>query len=134
MPRAIHLRYLSVMVSTKPTRTTSRVLSAALAVVSLLTGAGRAEASASKLAPLGTERGSTLVPDDGPAARVAQLPNRRSLTLAEAILLAQSQHPGRVVRAQTIEQGDGAVHEIRIVGNDGQLHTVRVNARTGAVQ
>ncbi len=63
----------------------------------------------------------------------AQLPQRRQLTLAEAIQLAQSRYPGRVVRAQTIEQGNGAVHEIRIIGNDGRVHTVMVDARTGAV-
>ena len=63
----------------------------------------------------------------------AQLPQRRQLTLAEAIQLAQSRYPGRVVRAQTIEQGNGAVHEIRIIGNDGRVHTVTVDARTGAV-
>ena len=63
----------------------------------------------------------------------AQLPQRRQLTLAEAIQLAQSRYPGRVVRAQTIQQGNGAVHEIRIIGNDGRVHTVTVDARTGAV-
>jgi hypothetical protein len=26
------------------------------------------------------------------------------------------------------------VHEIRIIGNDGAVHTVRVDARTGAIQ
>src|SRR4051812_39593344 len=33
----------------------------------------------------------------------AQLPQRRQLTLGEAIQLAQSRYPGRVVRAQTIQ-------------------------------
>ena len=69
-----------------------------------------------------------------PPGFVAQLPQRRSLSLAEAIQIAQNRHPGRVVRAQTIENGNGAVHEVRIVGNDGRVHTVRVDARTGAVQ
>ncbi len=68
-----------------------------------------------------------------PAPFQAQLPQRRQLTLAEAIQLAQSRYPGRVVRAQTIQQGNGAVHEIRIIGNDGRVHTVMVDARTGAV-
>ena len=73
--------------------------------------------------------GETLAP-----AVVAQLPNRRSLTLAEAVMIAQNRYPGRVLRAQTIQQGNGAVHEVRIIGNDGTVHTVRVDARTGAVQ
>jgi uncharacterized membrane protein YkoI len=64
---------------------------------------------------------------------VAQLPNRRAITLAEAMVIAQTRHPGRVTRAQTIQQGNGAVHEIRIIGNDGRVHTVRVDASTGDV-
>lgn len=27
----------------------------------------------------------------------------------------------------------GAIHEIRIIGNDGRVHTVRVDASTGEV-
>jgi hypothetical protein len=69
-----------------------------------------------------------------PRAFVAQLPNQRGLTLAEAVVIAQRRHPGRVVRSQTIQQGNGAVHEVRIIGNDGVVHDVRVDARTGAVQ
>jgi uncharacterized membrane protein YkoI len=72
--------------------------------------------------------------DDFVSAVAAQLPNRRELTLPEAITIAQGRYPGRVVRAQTIQQGNGAVHEIRIIGNDGIVHVVRVDARTGAVQ
>jgi hypothetical protein len=73
-------------------------------------------------------------PGEAPRAFMAQLPQRRSLSLAEAISIAQSRYPGRVVRAQTIEQGNGAVHEVRIIGTDGRVHTIRVDARTGAVQ
>lgn len=69
-----------------------------------------------------------------PPAFITQLPNARGLTLGEAVVIAQRRHPGRVVRSQTIQQGNGAVHEIRIIGNDGVVHTVRVDARTGAVQ
>jgi uncharacterized membrane protein YkoI len=65
---------------------------------------------------------------------VAQLPNRRAITLAEATLIAQMRHPGRVTRAQTLQQGDGAIHEIRIIGNDGRVHTVRVDASTGEIR
>ena len=69
-----------------------------------------------------------------PHASVVQLPNRRSVTLAEAIAIAQRRQPGRVVRSQTLQLGNGAVHEIRIIGNDGGVHTIRVDASTGAVQ
>jgi hypothetical protein len=77
--------------------------------------------------------GTLLVLAPTPPAVAAQLPNQRGLTLAEAVVIAQRQHPGRVVRSQTIQQGNGAVHEIRIIGTDGVVHTVRVDARTGAV-
>jgi len=119
-----------------PTRMSElrRALLAGLAAVSLsMTGAGIARAL--ERTPSGTEQGSALAPGEALThAVIAQLPNRRELTLAEAIVSAQSRYPGRVVRAQTIQQGNGAVHEIRIIGNDGLVHTVRVDARTGAVQ
>jgi uncharacterized membrane protein YkoI len=81
-------------------------------------------------APPGHPGGQSLAPGN---SFQAQLPQRRQLTLGEAISIAQSRYPGRVVRAQTIQQGNGAVHEIRIIGNDGRVHTVTVDARTGAV-
>jgi uncharacterized membrane protein YkoI len=112
----------------------SRALLAALAAVSLgMAGAGTAQSF--ERTRSGTEPGAALAPGEALTdAAIAQLPNRRELTLAEAIVSAQSRYPGRVVRAQTIQQGNGAVHEVRIIGNDGLVHTVRVDARTGAVQ
>lgn len=111
-----------------PIRRTRRALTA-LAAASL----GLAGAVAAQPPPLPGHPGSggqSLAPA---SPFQAQLPQRRQLTLAEAISLAQSRYPGRVVRAQTIQQGNGAVHEIRIIGNDGRVHTVTVDARTGAV-
>ena len=105
----------------KPIRRTRRAL-AALAAASF----GFAGAVVAQPPP----GGSSLAPA---SPFQAQLPQRRQLTLGEAIQLAQSRYPGRVVRAQTIQQGNGAVHEIRIIGNDGRVHTVTVDARTGAV-
>jgi hypothetical protein len=111
----------------KPLRRTRRAL-AAFAAVSLAAGSfGFAGAVAAQPPP----GGSSLAPA---SPFQAQLPQRRQLTLGEAIQLAQNRYPGRVVRAQTIQQGNGgAVHEIRIIGNDGRVHTVTVDARTGAV-
>jgi uncharacterized membrane protein YkoI len=107
----------------------------ALVAVASLSAAATARAQALAPKQSGAEQGSALaVGDARSAAFVAQLPQRRSLSLAEAIAIAQSRHPGRVVRAQTIEQGNGQVHEIRIIGSDGRVHTVRVDARTGAIQ
>jgi uncharacterized membrane protein YkoI len=110
------------------------VLFAVLAAMSLC-AAGTARAQSLTHPRPGSEQGSALAPGESPpVAFVAQLPQRRSLSLAEAIAIAQSRYPGRVVRAQTIQMGNGAVHEIRIIGNDGRVHTIRVDARTGAVQ
>jgi uncharacterized membrane protein YkoI len=106
-------------------------------VVALVAAFGAASAvSAHTVAgERGTEPGSALVPEDAPSPAVAaQLPTRRELTLPEAVQIAQKRYPGRVVQAQTVQQGNGAVHEVRIIGNDGMVHVVRVDARTGAVQ
>jgi peptidase YpeB-like protein len=109
-----------------PIRRTRRALVAVAAASFGLAGVVAAQPPAGHPPP----GGSSLAPA---SPFQAQLPQRRQLTLAEAIQLAQSRYPGRVVRAQTIQQGNGAVHEIRIIGNDGRVHTVTVDARTGAV-
>jgi uncharacterized membrane protein YkoI len=81
------------------------------------------------------EHGSVLVVHGAAtSASAAQLPNRRELTLGEAIVMAQKRHPGFVVFSQTIYLGNGSVHEIRIIGADGRVHIVRIDARTGTVQ
>jgi len=112
-----------------PIRKTRRALTVLAAASFGLAGAVAAQAPPSPGHPPGG--GQSLAPNNAPF--LAQLPQRRQLTLAEAIMLAQSRYPGRVVRAQTIQQGNGAVHEIRIIGNDGRVHTVTVDARTGAM-
>jgi len=115
------------------TQRMSRVLLATLAAGTLMLAGGAA--AAATRAQSQPEHGSALALGDlHNAAFVAQLPQRRSLSLAEAITIAQSRYPGKVVRAQTIEQGNGPVHEIRIIGNDGRVHTIRVDGRTGSVQ
>ena len=111
----------------------NRALLVVLAVASLgVASAGRAQALTR--AHSGPEQGSAVAPSEQRSAFVAQLPQRRSLSLAEAITIAQNRYPGKVVRAQTIEQGNGPVHEVRIIGNDGRVHTIRVDGRTGSVQ
>lgn len=57
---------------------------------------------------------------------------RGGISLAQATAIAQSQFPGRVVRAATIQVGDRTVHEIRIVGNDGTVRNFRIDAQTGS--
>ena len=76
------------------------------------------------------ETGAAFAPEEPPTAFVAQ---RASLSLAQATAMAQSRFRGRVVRAETVQQGGRVIHEIRILGDDGRVRTVRVDAETGAV-
>lgn len=64
-----------------------------------------------------------------PTAEVAQ---RGSISLAQATAMAQRRYQGRVVRAETVMKGGRTVHEIRILGEDGRVRTVRIDAETGA--
>jgi uncharacterized membrane protein YkoI len=74
--------------------------------------------------------GSAFAPDAPPTAYRAQ---RGSLSLAQATAMAQSRYQGRVVRAEAVQQGNRVIYEIRILGDDGRVRTVRVDAETGAV-
>jgi uncharacterized membrane protein YkoI len=118
------------VIDAKPIRRTRRARAAVAAASLALVSLGYAGAVAAQPPAGHPPSGASGL---APSPFQAQLPQRRQLTLAEAIQLAQSRYPGRVVRAQTIQQGNGAVHEIRIIGNDGRVHTVTVDARTGAV-
>jgi uncharacterized membrane protein YkoI len=109
----------------------NRLALAALLATALL-GAARAAGGAQRSPDAWPEAAQGSAGE--PRGFVAQLPQRRELTLAEAITIVQGRYPGRVVRAQTIQLGNGAVHEIRVIGNDGLVHVARVDARTGAVQ
>lgn len=69
-----------------------------------------------------------------PAQREQLAPAQRGggVSLAQASSMAQSRYQGRVVRAETVQMGDRRVHEIRILGEDGRVHIVRIDADTGA--
>ena len=69
---------------------------------------------------------------DGEAPVKAFAAQRGGISLSQATAMAQSRYPGRVVRAESVMIGDRVVHEIRILGNDGRVRTVRVDAQTGA--
>lgn len=55
-------------------------------------------------------------------------PERPAVTLRQAVAMAQRQNPGRVVRAETKTRNGQRVHEIRILGEDGKVKTVRISA------
>jgi len=57
------------------------------------------------------------------------------VSLQEAVRLASSRYPGRVVRAITTDKGGRRVHEIRILlAEGGRVVTVRVDAQTGEIR
>jgi uncharacterized membrane protein YkoI len=129
----VGIQSVNNVIDAMPMSKRGRSLLAVVAAATLIGGAGLAQAATRGQAA--AEHGSALASGEAlDAAFITQLPQRRSLSLAEAISIAQSRYPGRVVRAQTIEQGNGPVHEVRIIGNDGRVHTIRVDGRTGSVQ
>jgi hypothetical protein len=68
-----------------------------------------------------------------PAQRDQLFPTQRGgVSLPQATSMALARYPGRVVKADTIQLGDRLVHEIRILGDDGRVRTVRIDAQTGS--
>jgi len=67
---------------------------------------------------------------EGPVKAFAA--QRSGVSLSQATAMALGRYQGRVVRAETVMLGERVVHEIRILGNDGRVRTVRVDAQTGA--
>jgi hypothetical protein len=53
------------------------------------------------------------------------------ISLQQAIEIALRDNPGRVVRADTKVQGTRTIHEIRILGADNRVRTVRIDAQSG---
>lgn len=66
--------------------------------------------------------------DEPPQAFMAQ---RNGVSLAQATAMAKNRYHGQVVKAETVARGDRVIHEIRILGEDGKVRTVRIDARTG---
>jgi len=65
-----------------------------------------------------------------PASELAPAQRGGGISLQQAISIALSRFPGRVVRAEPVQ--NGAVYEIRILGDNGQVRTVRIDAQTGS--
>ena len=68
---------------------------------------------------------------------MARLPDRRDdgapLTLEQAIDMVRQRFDARVVRAEEVHEGADLVYRIRLLAADGRVFTVRVNARSRAV-
>lgn len=77
------------------------------------------------------------IPEPAPAAPsgsppTASVVQRGPVSLAQATAMALRRYKGRVARAETVMQGGRAVHVIVILGDDGRVRTVRIDAQTGA--
>lgn len=55
------------------------------------------------------------------------------ISLSQATRIAQQQYPGRVVRAETVERSGRRIHEVRILGGDGRVRTIRIDANSGRI-
>jgi uncharacterized membrane protein YkoI len=53
------------------------------------------------------------------------------LSLQQAIEIVQMRYPGRVVGAKTINENGRTIHEIRILGSENRVRTVRIDAQSG---
>ncbi|MBS0374981.1 MAG: PepSY domain-containing protein [Proteobacteria bacterium] len=69
-------------------------------------------------------------PGAAPPAHAEQ----HALSLDEAVELVQHRFEARVVRAEETREGEETVYRIRLLGQDGHVFTVHVNARTGHVE
>jgi uncharacterized membrane protein YkoI len=73
-----------------------------------------------------------LLQTDGLARAFAAQRGGGGISLAQATAMALGRYQGRVVRAEPVNIGDRVVYEIRILGNDGRVRTVRIDSQTGA--
>lgn len=93
-----------------------KLLPAGLAVLILALAAGTAAAQ-----PFGQR---------GPAQE--RVLSERGISLDEAVARAERRHAARVVRAEERRNGDRVVYRIRLLGADGRVFEVTVDAATGA--
>lgn len=66
--------------------------------------------------------------DPSPSRMLAE----RGISLDEAVARAERRHDARVVRAEERHSGDRVVYRIRLLGNDGRVFEVTIDAATGA--
>ncbi len=54
------------------------------------------------------------------------------VSLDAAVAAAQERHRARVVKAEVIESDGRKVYALRLLGGDGRVWTIRIDAATGA--
>lgn len=70
------------------------------------------------------------------ASRVAahpSSPRHASLSMSQAVRLAQLRFRARVVRAETQVQGDRTIYVLRMLDDAGRVFPVRVDAASGTI-
>ena len=55
------------------------------------------------------------------------------VSLDQAVEMAQRRYRAKAVKAETVQQGDRRVHQIRLLSADNKVWNVRVDADTGAM-
>jgi uncharacterized membrane protein YkoI len=113
---------LPINASTTRPRATRRVAAMVLGVAALLGALAPAAARPRLVEALASF-------DSQPSAFPAQ---RGGISLAQATAMASGRFQGRVVRAETVSRGDRTIHEIRILGDDGRVRSVRIDAQSGS--
>lgn len=69
---------------------------------------------------------------NGPPARGGERTMaERSISLDEAVAKAERRYKARAVRAEEKRHGDRIEYRIRLLGDDGRVFEVRVDAATG---
>jgi hypothetical protein len=120
----------------RPARRRGALSLAAMLAVCAAVGAAPGAGARERTDAGGGLEGATTEPALQPAQRagggISLAQRGGGISLAQATAMATSRYQGRVVRAETVQRGDRVVHEIRILGDDGRVRTVRVDAQSGA--
>lgn len=57
-----------------------------------------------------------------------------SVSLDQAVEMAQRHYRAKAVKAETVQSGGKRVHQIRLLSAEGKVWTVRVDAESGAMR
>lgn len=57
-----------------------------------------------------------------------------SVSLDQAVEMAQRRFRAKAVKAETVQSGGRTVHQIRLLSAEGKVWTVRVDAESGAMR
>jgi uncharacterized membrane protein YkoI len=72
-------------------------------------------------------------PAPSQAVMLRPSPRHASLSLSQAVRLAQHRFKARVVRAETQTQGDRTIYVLRMLDDAGRVFAVRVDAASGSI-